>query len=209
MGYRLNGLDEPTFIAVSKPLLTEFGIHHTLESCALNRLFLHHCIDHCGHQPFSQCIQKNPCLDFFFDFLLLENSTPNGIPRSLKSNFMNMLYFDAFSVPPTTASTGPTVRWTCTWGGSARRVAWPSATPLAWKLSASSQSHSAKPSGTRRKRKRRPAKVTNYSYTAYYHKSSNWCTTDGSLAGHELIKMIPIKHPTTIDNQTYLVVLFF
>ena len=33
MGYRLNRLDEPVFIAVSKPLLTEFGIHHKLESC--------------------------------------------------------------------------------------------------------------------------------------------------------------------------------
>ena len=33
MGYRLNRLDEPFFMAVSKPLLTEFGIDHTLESC--------------------------------------------------------------------------------------------------------------------------------------------------------------------------------
>ena len=33
MGYRLNRLDEPVFIAVSKPLLTEFGIHYKLESC--------------------------------------------------------------------------------------------------------------------------------------------------------------------------------
>ena len=33
MGYRLNRLDEPGFIAVLKPLLTEFGIHHRLESC--------------------------------------------------------------------------------------------------------------------------------------------------------------------------------
>ena len=30
MGYRL---DEPVFIAVSKPVLTEFGIHLRLESC--------------------------------------------------------------------------------------------------------------------------------------------------------------------------------
>ena len=35
MGYRLNRLDEPVFMAVSKPLLTEFGIHHRLESCDL------------------------------------------------------------------------------------------------------------------------------------------------------------------------------
>ena len=33
MRYRLNNLDEPVFIAVSKPLPTEFGIHHRLESC--------------------------------------------------------------------------------------------------------------------------------------------------------------------------------
>ena len=35
VGYRLNCLDEPVFMAVSKPLLTEFGIHHRLESCVL------------------------------------------------------------------------------------------------------------------------------------------------------------------------------
>ena len=35
MGYRLNRLDEPIFMAMSKPLLTEFGIHHRLESCDL------------------------------------------------------------------------------------------------------------------------------------------------------------------------------
>ena len=29
----MNGLDEPLFMAVSKPLLTEFGIHHRLQSC--------------------------------------------------------------------------------------------------------------------------------------------------------------------------------
>ena len=33
MGYRLNHLDEPVSMAVSKPLLTEFRIHHRLESC--------------------------------------------------------------------------------------------------------------------------------------------------------------------------------
>ena len=33
MGYSLNRLDETVLIAVSKPLLTEFGIHHRLESC--------------------------------------------------------------------------------------------------------------------------------------------------------------------------------
>ena len=33
MAYHLNRLDGPVFIAVSKPLLTEFYIHHRLESC--------------------------------------------------------------------------------------------------------------------------------------------------------------------------------
>ena len=33
MGYRLNCLDELVFMAVSKPMQTEFGIHHRLESC--------------------------------------------------------------------------------------------------------------------------------------------------------------------------------
>ena len=34
MGYRLNRLDEPIFMAGPKPLRTEFGIHLRLESCA-------------------------------------------------------------------------------------------------------------------------------------------------------------------------------
>ena len=33
MGYRLNRLDEPVFMAVSKPMLTEFGTHYRLRSC--------------------------------------------------------------------------------------------------------------------------------------------------------------------------------
>ena len=35
MGYGLDCLDEPVFMAVPKPMLTEFGIHHRLESCVL------------------------------------------------------------------------------------------------------------------------------------------------------------------------------
>ena len=31
--YGLNRLDEPVFMAVPKPMLTEFGIHCRLESC--------------------------------------------------------------------------------------------------------------------------------------------------------------------------------
>ena len=33
MGYCLNCLDEPVFMAGPKLMLTEFGIHHKLESC--------------------------------------------------------------------------------------------------------------------------------------------------------------------------------
>ena len=33
MGYRLNRLDEPVFMAVPKPMLTEFSINYRLESC--------------------------------------------------------------------------------------------------------------------------------------------------------------------------------
>ena len=33
MGYRLNRRDEPVFMAMPKPMLTEFGIHCRLESC--------------------------------------------------------------------------------------------------------------------------------------------------------------------------------
>ena len=29
----MNRLDEPVFMAVPKPMLTEFGIHYRLESC--------------------------------------------------------------------------------------------------------------------------------------------------------------------------------
>ena len=32
MGYRLNGLDEPVFMAGPKPMRTEFGIYHRLGS---------------------------------------------------------------------------------------------------------------------------------------------------------------------------------
>ena len=33
MGYSLNRLDEPVFMAGPKPMRTEFGIHQRLESC--------------------------------------------------------------------------------------------------------------------------------------------------------------------------------
>ena len=39
MGYHLNRLDEPIFMAVPKPMLTEFGIHYILESCAVHIIY--------------------------------------------------------------------------------------------------------------------------------------------------------------------------
>ena len=50
MGYRLNRLDEPVFIAVSKPLLTEFGIHCRLESCV--QYLIHLYVGKVGTQKF-------------------------------------------------------------------------------------------------------------------------------------------------------------
>ena len=56
VGYRLNSLVEPILIAVPKPMQTEFGIHHKLESCAplisaqhKSDQLLCHAI-HCGKQ---------------------------------------------------------------------------------------------------------------------------------------------------------------
>ena len=42
MGHCLNRLDEPVFIAVSKPMLTEFGIHYRLERCGHQSRFESH-----------------------------------------------------------------------------------------------------------------------------------------------------------------------
>ena len=36
MGYRLIRLDEPVFMAMPKPMLTEVGIHYILESCGVS-----------------------------------------------------------------------------------------------------------------------------------------------------------------------------
>ena len=38
MGYCLNQLDEPVFMAGAKPMRAEFGIHRRLESCAARSL---------------------------------------------------------------------------------------------------------------------------------------------------------------------------
>ena len=37
MGYCLNRLDEPVFMAGPKPMVTEFGIHHRLESNVVDK----------------------------------------------------------------------------------------------------------------------------------------------------------------------------
>ena len=57
MGYRLNRLDELVLIEVSKPLLTEFWIHHRLESCVMVSL-LHFIlsllrVERCSEGPFK------------------------------------------------------------------------------------------------------------------------------------------------------------
>ena len=51
MGYRLKCLDERVFMAVSKPLLTEFGIHHRWESCGQ-----YHLLSKCCTWQTLQCI---------------------------------------------------------------------------------------------------------------------------------------------------------
>ena len=55
MGYRLNRLDEPVFIAVPKPMLTEFGINHRFESCALvlSSGTLVYCLQSSKHVPLN------------------------------------------------------------------------------------------------------------------------------------------------------------
>ena len=40
MGYRLNRLDEPDFMAGPNPMLTEFGIHHRVERCGNTKLII-------------------------------------------------------------------------------------------------------------------------------------------------------------------------
>ena len=59
MGHSLNRHDEPILIAVSKPVLTEFGIHNRLESCVWvvfkrgTRLALRHWVKSTGWLVFG------------------------------------------------------------------------------------------------------------------------------------------------------------
>ena len=68
MGYRLNSLDEPIFKAVSKPLLTEFGIHQRLESCGWERTKGKHFFEnrlYLSSQWFDNEVHKIAFLDLF------------------------------------------------------------------------------------------------------------------------------------------------
>ena len=60
MGYRLNPLDEPVFMAGAKPMRAEFGIHHRLESCVV---FLQHLIVTTVENPYLLELFCFPCLD--------------------------------------------------------------------------------------------------------------------------------------------------
>ena len=72
MGYRLNRLDEPVFMAVSKPLLTEFGIHHRLESCE--------------SFTFYECSDSTQALYLSFDHSFTETLLL-GIAEGVTSNY--------------------------------------------------------------------------------------------------------------------------
>ena len=86
MGYRLNRLDEPVFMAVPKPMLTEFGIHYRLESCVNKRC--------APSDPKSDkdclCLRKKPCVDkgcigaggMCVDMKNAQLGNPNYGPRS-------------------------------------------------------------------------------------------------------------------------------
>ena len=71
----MNRLDEPVFMAVSKHLLTEFGIHHRLESCSLE-------IINFSQVAFSLTSIFSPKQDKEFEksFLALE-----GVPKKVTS----------------------------------------------------------------------------------------------------------------------------
>ena len=50
----MNRLDEPVLMAVLKPMQTEFGIYHRLESCeALQQFWVHIFKANVGRSPFA------------------------------------------------------------------------------------------------------------------------------------------------------------
>ena len=65
MGYRLNRLDEPFFMAVPKPMLTEFGIHHRFESCALVTVSTPVSVDLLQSRRYSESRFLDPSWNFF------------------------------------------------------------------------------------------------------------------------------------------------
>ena len=69
MGYCLNRLTEPVFIAVSKLLLTEFGIHYRLESC---EAFLIECML-VQTQKVNVLVDPKGLFDFVLNFLQISS----------------------------------------------------------------------------------------------------------------------------------------
>ena len=79
MGYRLNRLDEPVFIAVSKPLLTEFGIHHRLESF-VNRM----------REQISTAVKK--CSNYVFMLTLILKTKMQFAFLTYPAHFQNVSF---------------------------------------------------------------------------------------------------------------------
>ena len=85
MGYRLNRLDEPVFMAVSKPLRTEFGIHHRLKSCVkllFIRFYAHtHKMDNTEVKGHEKTVPEGTesCVDFSLRPLLLMERFYSGV----------------------------------------------------------------------------------------------------------------------------------
>ena len=72
VGYRLNRLHEPVFTVVPKSMLTEFGIHHRLESCE--------------SFTFYECSDSTQALYLSFDHSFAETLLL-GIAEGVTSNY--------------------------------------------------------------------------------------------------------------------------
>ena len=86
----MNRLDELIFTAVSKPLLTEFGIHHGWESCALD------CVQS-QHSDFSSVV----CYALFYKETH-SNGTPAKhvvvLPTLSTTSHFSAYFFETFSI---------------------------------------------------------------------------------------------------------------
>ena len=69
MGYRLNRLDEPVFMAGPKPMRTEFGIHQRLESCGDHKGFFPCCNFYEGFMSGGIIAGTVLCLFYSMEFL--------------------------------------------------------------------------------------------------------------------------------------------